>query len=53
MMNESELRQFEKKIGYSFYKINITMAKQKYYAVWAGRETGIFGNWEECKKSVE
>ncbi len=29
------------------------MAKQKYYAVWAWRETGIFGNWEECKKSVE
>lgn len=29
------------------------MAKQKYYAVWAGRDTGIFGTWEECKKSVE
>lgn len=29
------------------------MAKQKYYAVWVGRDTGIFGNWEECKKSVE
>lgn len=29
------------------------MAKQKYYAVWAWRTPGIFGNWEECKKSVE
>ncbi|NRH21011.1 ribonuclease H [Candidatus Gracilibacteria bacterium] len=29
------------------------MAKQKYYAVWEGRDTGIFSNWEECKKSVE
>ncbi len=29
------------------------MAKQKYYAVWKGRTPGVFGNWEECKKSVE
>ncbi len=29
------------------------MAKQKYYAVWAWRQTGIFWTWEECKKSVE
>lgn len=29
------------------------MAKQKYYAVWAGRNQGIFDSWDECKKSVE
>lgn len=29
------------------------MAKQKYYAVWAGRKNGIFDTWDECKKSVE
>ena len=26
------------------------MAKQKYYVVWEGRVTGVFGSWEECKK---
>lgn len=29
------------------------MPKQKYYAVWTWRTPGIFGTWEECKKSVE
>lgn len=29
------------------------MPKQKYYAVWEWRTPGIFGTWEECKKSVE
>jgi len=26
--------------------------KKKYYVVWKGRNTGVFNNWEECKKSV-
>lgn len=29
------------------------MAKNKYYVVWAGRETGIFSEWEDCKKQVQ
>lgn len=30
------------------------MAKsKKYYVVWAGRQTGIFDDWDTCKKSVE
>lgn len=30
------------------------MAKKvKFYAVWNGRQTGIFNTWEECKKQVE
>lgn len=28
------------------------MAKQKYYVVWAGKETGIFRTWDECKRQV-
>jgi ribonuclease HI len=28
------------------------MAK-KYYVVWQGRETGIFNDWESCKKSID
>ena len=28
------------------------MAKQKYYVVWKGRETGIFLTWEECRQQV-
>ncbi|MBN2444408.1 MAG: ribonuclease H family protein [Spirochaetales bacterium] len=28
------------------------MAK-KYYAVWAGRKTGIFDSWEDCKDQIE
>ncbi|HOU97491.1 MAG TPA: ribonuclease H family protein [Bacteroidales bacterium] len=27
--------------------------KKKYYVVWQGFNTGIFDNWEECKKQVE
>lgn len=27
--------------------------KQKYYAVWKGRESGVFSTWEECKKQVD
>lgn len=23
-----------------------------YYVVWKGRNTGIFSNWDECKKQV-
>lgn len=26
--------------------------KKKYYVVWEGKETGIFENWEECKKNI-
>lgn len=28
------------------------MAKQKYYVVWAGHQTGVFDNWNECRKAV-
>lgn len=28
------------------------MAKNKFYVVWKGRKTGIFGSWDECKKMV-
>ncbi len=27
--------------------------KQKYYTVWKWRQTGIFDNWDACKKSVD
>ncbi len=29
------------------------MAKQKYYVVWRGRETGIFNNWKECEEQIK
>lgn len=29
------------------------MASTKFYAVWKGRTTGIFNDWEACKKSIE
>ena len=29
------------------------MAKKKYYVVWKGIKTGIFSEWEECKKQVK
>ena len=30
------------------------MAKKvKFYAVWQGREKGVFSSWDECKKQVE
>jgi ribonuclease HI len=28
------------------------MAKQRYYVVWKGRETGIFDTWAECERQV-
>lgn len=28
------------------------MANQKYYVVWAGKKTGIFTSWDECKQQV-
>jgi|SRR3989339_125388 len=28
------------------------MAKQKYYVVWVGRQTGIFETWEECNEQI-
>lgn len=27
--------------------------KKKYYVVWFGNPTGIFDNWEECKRSIK
>ena len=27
--------------------------KEKFYVVWFGNPAGIFGNWEECKRSIE
>jgi len=29
------------------------MPKQKYYAVWKGRKTGVFDTWAECEKQVK
>ena len=29
------------------------MARRKFYVVWAGHETGIYDNWEDCKLQVE
>ena len=29
------------------------MAKNKYYTVWVGRETGVFGSWDECRQQVD
>lgn len=28
------------------------MAKRKFYVVWEGRKTGVFDNWNECKKQI-
>ncbi len=28
------------------------MSTPKFYVVWVGRKTGVFNNWEECKKQV-
>ncbi|MEM7186992.1 MAG: ribonuclease H family protein [Bacteroidota bacterium] len=27
--------------------------KQKFYVVWFGNPTGIFGSWEECQRSIK
>jgi ribonuclease HI len=27
--------------------------KKKYYVVWQGKNTGVFDNWNDCKKSVD
>jgi ribonuclease HI len=29
------------------------MARQKFYVIWSGRNTGIFDNWDECRRNVE
>lgn len=29
------------------------MAKNKFYVVWNGRETGIFSDWQKCKEQIE
>ncbi|MFT7482924.1 MAG: ribonuclease HI, partial [Oceanospirillaceae bacterium] len=26
--------------------------KKKFYVVWEGKQTGIFGDWDTCKKQV-
>jgi ribonuclease HI len=28
------------------------MIKKKFYTVWRGRTTGVFDNWDDCKKQV-
>ena len=27
--------------------------KEKFYVVWFGNPAGIFGSWEECKRSIK
>ena len=29
------------------------MAKNNFYVVWLGRQTGVFGSWDECKQQVD
>jgi ribonuclease HI len=29
------------------------LAKQKYYVVWEGHETGVFDNWKACEKAIK
>jgi ribonuclease HI len=29
------------------------MAKQKYYVVWKGHQTGIFTSWSDCEKQIK
>jgi len=29
------------------------MAKQKYYVVWKGRQTGVFNNWDACQIQIK
>lgn len=29
------------------------MAKYRYYVVWSGRKTGIFGSYDECETQVK
>lgn len=29
------------------------MAKQKFYVVWKGRETGIYRSWKECEEQIK
>ena len=30
----------------------LKMGKKKFYVVWVGRETGVFNNWEACRKAT-
>ncbi len=30
-----------------------SMAKQKYYVVWKGRNPGIYSNWDSCKQQID
>lgn len=41
-----------------FYKLTkqlrvMTKKKEKFYVVWYGNPAGIFGSWEECKRSIK
>ena len=29
------------------------MAKNNFYVVWSGRQTGVFGSWDECRQQVD
>ena len=29
------------------------MAKSRFYVVWKGNQTGIFSDWESCRKQIE
>jgi len=29
------------------------LAQKKYYGIKQGRETGVFDNWNECKKHIQ
>jgi len=31
----------------------VAKAKQKFYTVWEGHQTGVFDSWEACKKQVQ
>jgi ribonuclease HI len=32
---------------------NLAVPRQKYYVVWRGRKTGVFGSWEACQAQVK
>lgn len=33
--------------------MNVAKKKKKFYVVWEGRQTGIFEDWETCKKLID
>jgi len=40
------------KLNLSCFLISCMAKKQKYYVVWKGHKTGIFGSWAECAAQV-